>query len=157
RASACLRALALLERHMAAAAASGALVTSATETCDSAEILLSGDLIDTREFADAPLPPPSALVPVDARDIVGESNATRPVANAAQRRAGSRSLAARTWSLLRDPDEDRFLTALFAHLAPIVATLHSVPLERLGVKPADMVADTDARLFARSLQYAAKM
>jgi hypothetical protein len=98
-----------------------------------------------------------AAVPVEARDPVGEAKTTRPVANAAELRAGSRSLDARSWSLLRDPDEDRFLTALFAHLAPIVATLHSVSLDRLGVKPADMIADTDPRPFARSLQYAAKM
>jgi tetratricopeptide (TPR) repeat protein len=65
-------------------------------------------------------------------------------------------LTAELWTRLSHPREDRFLSALFAHLAPMVATAHAQTWAQLGVSRRDRADDGDPRAFARALSWVAR-
>jgi tetratricopeptide (TPR) repeat protein len=71
--------------------------------------------------------------------------------------AAKRPLAAQDWQQLRHGDEDPPLSALWARIAPILATLEAAPDKALGLRARDAVAHDDGRPFAVACREAARL
>ncbi len=71
--------------------------------------------------------------------------------------AALRTLGAQDWALLRHPDEDPALAALWARVSPLVAGLEARPHRALGLRPRDAVHADDGRPFAVAARSAARL
>jgi tetratricopeptide (TPR) repeat protein len=71
--------------------------------------------------------------------------------------ATRRSLTAQDWALLRHSDEDPRLSALWARIAPVIASLEAVPQRALGLRSRDAVHSDDDRPFAIAVRESARV
>jgi tetratricopeptide (TPR) repeat protein len=68
-----------------------------------------------------------------------------------------RPLGDEQWTRLTHPDQDRYLDALFALLAPTLALNHAQPHKALGLQRKDALAADDPRSCAKVLKYVSTM
>jgi tetratricopeptide (TPR) repeat protein len=71
--------------------------------------------------------------------------------------AAQRSLTAQDWAQLRHPDEDPFLSALFATVAPVLAGLEAMPRRGYALDRRLSVDMDDPRPFARACEDACRL
>ncbi|HEX9102174.1 MAG TPA: hypothetical protein VF997_08230, partial [Polyangia bacterium] len=64
-----------------------------------------------------------------------------------------RALTDEMWSRLAHPDEDRFLDALFALVAPMLAAAAAQPHKALGLNRKEALSIEDQRSFGKALKY----
>jgi tetratricopeptide (TPR) repeat protein len=69
----------------------------------------------------------------------------------------TRPLSPADWSLLRHPDEDRFVSTLAALVAPLLTATAAVPLERAKRGPGEPVPRNDMRPFVQAANHAARI
>jgi tetratricopeptide (TPR) repeat protein len=91
----------------------------------------------------------------------GEADDVKPVTLLKQQLSQAMPLARRAlndemWARLQHPDEDKFLSALFAVVAPTLALPIAQPYKSLNLQRKDAVEANDSRAFAKALRYIAQ-